>query len=155
MEPYQDTVTAPSELPSTVHEPAPVPEPSADAHTSMIPAAARNLLHRFGRSSSIWIVTALLFVVSWVFQPASVGHSSLIGMLDFAAVLAIAAIGQTLVVQHRGIDLSVPGMISLTVVMVSTYPNGDSSKLGVALLLAYGVTLAAGLANGILVSWIG
>jgi len=46
-------------------------------------------------------------------------------------------------------------MVSLTVVMVSTYPNGDSSKLGVALLFAYGATMACGLANGILVSWIG
>jgi ribose transport system permease protein len=112
-------------------------------------------LNRWGRSSSIWLVTALLFLVSWIFQPASVGHSSLLGMLDFAAVLAIVAVGQTLVVQQRGIDLSVPGMISLAVVIVSTYPNGDPSKLGTAILFAFGATMAAGLANGILVSWVG
>ena len=46
-------------------------------------------------------------------------------MLPFAAVLAIAAIGQTLVIQQGGIDLSVPGMISLTVVIMTHHPAGD------------------------------
>ena len=49
-------------------------------------------------------------------------------MLPFAAVLAIAAMGQTLVVQQGGIDLSVPGMISLTIVLLTSYPNGDSGS---------------------------
>ena len=51
-------------------------------------------------------------------------------MLPFAAVLAIAAMGQTLVVQQGGIDLSVPGMISLTIVLLTSYPNGDVGEAG-------------------------
>ncbi|HEX8917683.1 MAG TPA: ABC transporter permease [Chloroflexota bacterium] len=155
MEPGRKSAVAPSELTTPRQDPDTVAGSSTPSNRSILPKALRSSLNRWGRSISIWLVTALLFLVSWIFQPASVGHSSLIGMLDFASVLAIAAIGQTLVVQQRGIDLSVPGMISLTVVMVSTYPNGDSSKLGAALLLAYGATMAAGLANGILVSWVG
>ncbi|HZS92073.1 MAG TPA: ABC transporter permease [Chloroflexota bacterium] len=116
---------------------------------------ARRLASRWGGSSAIWVVTALLFVVSWVFQPQSLSHGSLFGMLPFAAVLAMVSIGQTLVIQQRGIDLSVPGMISLTVVIASSYPNGDASKLGVAIAIAYGAAVLAGLANGLLVSVVG
>jgi ribose transport system permease protein len=131
------------------------PQPSPPVHRLRVRDAVRGLTERKGRSISIWIATALLFLISWIFQPASVSHGSLIGMLDFAAVLAIVAVGQTPVIQQRGIDLSVPGMISITVVIVSSYPNGDASKLLVGIVLAYVATVAAGLANGILVSWIG
>ncbi len=113
------------------------------------------LTARWGGSSTIWGVTALLFLVSWVAQPQSLSRSSVLGMLPFAAVLAIVAVGQTLVIQQRGIDLSVPGMISITVVIVTSYPNGNSDKLVAAVAIAFGVAAAAGIANGILVSLIG
>lgn len=103
----------------------------------------------------ILLATAALFLISLVFEPQSVRHSALLGMLPFAGVLAITAMGQTLVVQQGGIDLSVPGMISLTVVLLTSYPNGDSGKLGVAILLAFGAALAAGVLGGAMISAIG
>jgi ribose transport system permease protein len=108
-----------------------------------------------GASVGIVAGTAALFLISWIFERQSVSHSSLLGMLPFAAILAIAAIGQTLVIQQGGIDLSVPGMISITVVIMTRYPNGDSGKVGVALLLALAVTLAAGVFSGAVISVIG
>lgn len=110
---------------------------------------------RPGASMGIWVATALLFLLSWGLQPRSVGHSALLGMLPFAAILAIVAIGQTLVIQQGGIDLSVPGVMSLTVVIVSFYPGGDSDKLWTAILIAYGVAIAAGLISGLIVSKLG
>ena len=83
------------------------------------------------------MATGLLFAVSAVFQPKSLGGSALAALWPFAAVLILAAVGQTLVVQQRGIDLSVPGFISLTVVLVTHIPNGNAAKLGPAILLAY------------------
>jgi ribose transport system permease protein len=103
----------------------------------------------------ILCATLLLFLVSWAFEPQSVSHSAINGMLPFAAVLAIAAIGQTLVIQQGGIDLSVPGMISITVVIMTQYPAGDSGKLPVALMLAYGTALVAGFTAGFIISRIG
>lgn len=99
--------------------------------------------------------TLLLFLVSWIVEPQSLSKSAVNGMLPFAAVLAIAAIGQTLVIQQGGIDLSVPGMISLTVVIMTHHPAGDSGKLAEALLLSYGCAAAAGLMAGVVVSRIG
>jgi ribose transport system permease protein len=106
-------------------------------------------------STVIVVGTAALFLISWIVEPNSTSHGSITGMLPFFAVLAIAAIGQTLVVQQGGIDLSVPGMISLTVVIMTHIPAGDSSKLPQALLLAYGCAIAAGLLAGTIVSVVG
>jgi ribose transport system permease protein len=128
-----------------------------DAHDAGAPRGGRRLPHlpAAGASTAIVVATALLFLVSWIVEPQSVRHSSLLGMLPFAAVLAIVAVGQTLVVQQGGIDLSVPGLISLTVVIVTRYPNGDSGKLPMALVFAFAAAIAAGLLTGFLVSRVG
>jgi ribose transport system permease protein len=113
------------------------------------------VIGRWRRSAGIWVATGLLFAVSAIFQPNSLGSSALAALWPFAAVLMLAAVGQTLVVQQRGIDLSVPGFISLTVILVTHIPNGNSAKLGPAILLAYAISLAAGLVNGLMVTRIG
>ena len=127
-------------------------------HSSAAPPASS--MTRFSprlnaASAPICIATAVLFLISLIFEPDSVRHSALLGMLPFAAVLAIAAMGQTLVVQQGGIDLSVPGMISLTIVLLTSYPNGDSGKLASAIVIAFAATLAAGAISGVIVSVIG
>ena len=99
--------------------------------------------------------TVLLFIVSEIVQPQSLSHSSLLGMLPFAAILAIVAVGQTLVIQQGGIDLSVPGMISLTVVLMASVPKGDNGKLPLAILEAVLAALVAGTLSGVLVSRVG
>jgi ribose transport system permease protein len=104
---------------------------------------------------TIVCATVLLFLVSLVVQPDSLSRSSIQGMLPFAAVLAVIALGQTLVIQQGGIDLSVPGSVSMAVVIVTHVPNGDSGKLLPAVLLAYLAALAAGLVNGLFVSRLG
>jgi ribose transport system permease protein len=128
---------------------APTPDSPEQSHSR------RPRLPIGGAATAIVVATALLFLVSWLVEPQSVRHSSLLGMLPFAAVLAIVAVGQTLVVQQGGIDLSVPGMISLTVVIMTRVPNGDSGKLPLALVYAFGAALAAGLLTGVLVSRVG
>ena len=61
-------------------------------------------------------------------------------MLPFASALAIASLGQTLVVMQGGIDLSVAGGLSLYVVIVTKYPAGDNARL----LPAIGIAFARG-----------
>ena len=78
---------------------------SLHSRTTWRPAATRAA----AAATTIVVATAVLFLVSWIVQPQSVSHSAFFGMLPFAAVLAIVAAGQTLVIQQGGIDLSVPG----------------------------------------------
>jgi len=101
---------------------------------------------------AIAIATVLVFALGAVIAPSSVSHSAIIGMVPFAAVLAIAGLGQLLVVQQGGVDLSVAGGISLAVVIVTHEPDGDSARLGAAVVMAIGFAIGAGLINGLLVS---
>jgi ribose transport system permease protein len=104
---------------------------------------------------TITAAVVLLFVASAVVAPTSLSRGALLGMLPFAAVLAVAAIGQTLVVQQGGFDLSVPGAISLAVVITTHEPNGDDSRLLAALGLGLVVAVVAGVGNGLLVGRLG
>jgi ribose transport system permease protein len=117
-------------------------------------ATVRNALSVRG-ISPIWPATAILFVVSPLLAPGSLGASALLSMLPFAAILAVAGIGQTLVVQQRGLDLSLPGMISLTTLIVTRVPNGADGQLPEALVLALLACLLAGLISGIAVTRFG
>ena len=83
---------------------------------------------------------ALLVTAGFVFAPSSVSSGAVQSMLPFAAVLAIVALGQTLVVMQGGIDLSVAGSVSLVIVIVTHQAYGDDSKVLPAALLALGVS---------------
>ena len=110
---------------------------------------------RVPRFSAIWVATALLFAVSPLLASGSVSHSALLSMLPFAAILAIASIGQTLVIQQRGLDLSVPGMITLTTIIVTTYPNGSADKLPAAIGLVALACVVSGLVSGLAITALG
>jgi ribose transport system permease protein len=104
---------------------------------------------------TVTVAVVALFVASAVIAPTSVSRGALLGMLPFAAVLAIAAIGQTLVVQQGGIDLSVAGAISLAVVISTHVADGDDSRLPQALALGLVVAVVAGIGNGVLIGRLG
>ena len=63
--------------------------------------------------------------------------------------------GQTLVVQQRGLDLSIPGMISLATVLVTVIPQGRGGLLVPALGVVVLACVAAGLVSGIAVTRFG
>jgi ribose transport system permease protein len=105
-----------------------------------------------GRFGAVWWATAALFGFSPLLAPGSLGSSSLLSMLPFAAVLAIATLGQTLVVQQRGLDLSVPGSMALAAVLVTKLPEAHPDRLPVAVLVALAGSAAAGVVCGIAVT---
>lgn len=115
-------------------------------------SALRSRHLRIPRFSAIWVATAALFAVSPLLASGSVSSSALLSMLPFAAILAIAGIGQTLVVQQRGLDLSVPGMITLTTIIVTKYPNGSDGRLPAAIAIALAACVGFGLISGIAVT---
>ena len=70
------------------------------------------------------LATAGVLAASLVFAPSSLSRGVLLTMLPFASALAIASLGQALVVMQGGIDLSVAGGLSLYVVILTKYPAG-------------------------------
>ena len=77
---------------------------------------------------TVAISTAALIVLCFIFARSSVTYGSLAGSLPFAAVLAIVGLGQMLVVQQGGFDLSVAGGVSLAVVISTHYPGRQQRR---------------------------
>jgi ribose transport system permease protein len=104
---------------------------------------------------AIWVAIALLVLVSLVLAPSTVTPNAILGILPFAALIGLAGIGQTLVVQQRGLDLTVGGMITVSAILVTKIPNGHDSTLPLALGVVAGVAVVAGLISGIAVTRFG
>lgn len=101
----------------------------------------------------VTVITILLFVVSPIVAPGSIGRASLLSMLPFAAVLALASAGQTLVVQQRGLDLSVPGMMALGAVLTTGLAQIEHWPWALALVAGIVGPAIFGLINGILITY--
>ena len=104
---------------------------------------------------AIWPATALLFAISPLIAAGSDGTSALRSTLPFAAILAIIGIGQTLVIQQRGLDLSVPGIVSLSAILVTKLSNGTDSGLLTAIIVVIAASARAGLVSGLAVTRLG
>jgi len=96
--------------------------------------------------------TFILYIASAFFAPTSISKVAQMGMLPFAACLAIVGLGQTLVIQQGGIDLSVAGAVSLTVVIVTWGPDRNDDRLMPAVAAAFAAAIITGLINGFLVT---
>jgi ribose transport system permease protein len=104
------------------------------------------------RFSGIWLGVVALFVVGFIINPRTVSESSIFSMLPFFALLTIAALGQTLVVMQRGLDLSVAGAIAAAAVAFTKTANVNDEGILAGILVALAVVAVAGLITGIAVT---
>lgn len=122
------------------------------------------------RHTLFWPVAALiaLLVANTVYRPdflaVSVLNGHLFGapvdILRNAAPLMLVALGMTLVIATRGIDLSVGAVVAisgaLSLSFIATSPDpGSVSTVLLAIAIALGVSLVLGVWNGFLVSVVG
>ena len=99
----------------------------------------------------IWLAMAALVVTAALFAPSTLENTSWSYILPYGTILAIAAVGQMLVVMQAGIDLSTAGVISLCGNVLVGVSVGSGHGLTVGILVALGLGALVGLANGILV----
>ena len=104
------------------------------------------------RFAPIWIATGVLVVVAKVIAPEALQNTSWAFVLPYMTVLAIAALGQMLVIMHAGIDLSTPGVMFLGGYLIVGVGNHSNNRLPLAILVCLGVGVGVGLVNGILVA---
>lgn len=99
----------------------------------------------------------ILILVALVVAPRTLELESLKSMAPFVGILGVAAIGQHLVVQQRGFDLSVAGSISLAAVVVTVFAPADAS-LGLTvtvIVAAMIIGVLGGFLNGAVINWFG
>jgi ribose/xylose/arabinose/galactoside ABC-type transport system permease subunit len=91
----------------------------------------------------VWLAAAIL-------APAFFNPTNLKTLAIQVAVLGIVAVGQTLVLLARSIDLSVSAVLALGAVIVVQTQAGNS--LIVSLIWAFAIAAGVGLANGLLIT---
>ena len=99
----------------------------------------------------IWLAMAALLVVAALFAPNTLENTSWSYILPYGTILAIAALGQMLVVMQAGIDLSTAGVISLCGNVLVGVSVGSDHGLTVGILVCLGLGALVGFVNGILV----
>ncbi len=100
----------------------------------------------------VWLALAALAIVAAFIAPNALKSTSWTGfVLPYTTVLAIAALGQMLVIMNAGIDLSTPGVIALGGNLIAGIGAGSDRNLAVAIVACLGFGVLIGFVNGFFV----
>ena len=116
-----------------------------------MPSAALTRFVVASRYMPVYIALVLLVVVASIWVPETLSRVALSAIAPFAALLAITALGQMLVIMTGGIDLSTPGTLTLAAMIMAGVGEQSDSRIWIAILTAVGVAALIGLVNGILI----
>lgn len=115
------------------------------------PSSAVTSLVVASRYLPVYLALVLLVIVAAIWAPAALGGVALSAIAPFGALLGITALGQMLVIMTGGIDLSVPGTLTLGAILMVGVGQQSDERIGVALLTAVVAAVVIGLINGILI----
>jgi ribose transport system permease protein len=119
--------------------------------TNSAPSAALSRFVVASRYMPVYFALILLVVVASIWVPETLSSVALSAIAPFAALLAITALGQMLVIMTGGIDLSTPGTLTLSAMIMAGVGEQSDSRIWIAILTAVGVAALIGLVNGILI----
>ncbi len=127
---------------------------ASGAHHSRRPRATHVVGQNIGLilAAAILLLSIIIFVGMFAIQQNRLpGNFEITSTVNNTMPLALAAIGQTIVVLTRGIDLSVGGVIDLTNALAAIYLAGSVAHMVLVAVLVVLVGAVAGLINGLLV----
>lgn len=104
------------------------------------------------REATLTGVVFVLALLVWVQAPTFLSPTNLISVTSFTAIIAIAAVGEALVIITKNIDLSVESTMGLVAFVVATALKGQNMPVFEAWALGIGLGLALGMANGFIVT---
>jgi ribose transport system permease protein len=116
-----------------------------------MPSAAVTRFVVASRYMPVYLALTVLVVVAAIWVPETLSGVALSAIAPFAALLAITALGQMLVIMTGGIDLSTPGIVTLTAMIMVGVGEQSDGRIWLAVLAAVGAAAAIGLVNGILI----
>ena len=102
--------------------------------TTKAPSTALTSFVVASRYMPVYIALALLVVVAFLWAPATLSSVALRAVAPYGAVLGITALGQMLVIMTGGIDLSVPGTMSLAAVIMVGVGEGSNEQIAIAIV---------------------
>jgi ribose transport system permease protein len=105
-------------------------------------------------ATKAFVATALLVLIGGIAAPSTVNSAAILSTLPYFSILAVASIGQHLVIQQRGLDLSTAGIMSFVAVVVTKLPDGSTDLSVVLFYVAAGLAVGAaiGAITGLIVT---
>ncbi len=101
----------------------------------------------------VWLATGALLVIVQFIAPETLSSDSLrSAVLPFMTFLAVAALGEMLVIMTGGIDLCIPGVIVLVANVLVGVGSGEDGRLAQAIVICLAWSALIGLVNGLLVA---
>jgi len=130
---------------------------SANLNAARVTAPGSNLAVVMRRvltdgAGVVAILYVVLFALYALWDRSALTASGVTNLSNNAAPLALAAAGESLVVISKGFDLSVSGVVSLSNVLMATYPLEGPGGALVSLMICLAVGGAIGVINGVLVA---
>jgi rhamnose transport system permease protein len=105
------------------------------------------------RESGIIVVLAMFVGVTAAIQPRFIGSQEIEFILANTTVFALLALGETMVVISRNVDLSIGSVLGLSAYLsASLFGSHPGIPIPVVFLTGLGIGLACGVANGLMVS---
>jgi ribose transport system permease protein len=101
--------------------------------------------------SSAWLAVGVLLLIDLLAVPSSLSSDAFSSILPLTAALAIASMGQLLVIMNAGIDLSVPIVITMAGTLLIGLSRGNNTQIGSTIIFTLILSMAVGFANGLLV----
>jgi ribose transport system permease protein len=104
------------------------------------------------RFLAIWFGLLALVALGAIVVPRSLLPTTFLAIIPLAAFLMICAAGEALVIMSRGIDLSIPAVITLSSTVILGISAGRDANLFPAIAGALLFAMLLGAANGVLVA---
>ena len=131
----------------------PPPTPPGLRHLLTTPSA---LFSRLGTTGLVHAALAVILVVGAVLVALRGANlfttANTVDLLTRSSLLGFLAIGQTLVILCRSLDLSVGYVAALSTIVAATVMAGDPARILPGVAAALGVAALIGLANGLIVT---
>jgi len=125
----------------------------APAAVASRPQAALQRRSRLASVPLIYVALAGTLLLGAALMAASGGNllspGNIIDILTRSSLLGLIAIGQTLVILCRSLDLSVGYVAALSSLIAATTMAGDPSRIGLGVAAALGAATVVGLFNGV------
>ncbi|WAP59530.1 ABC transporter permease [Streptomyces sp. S465] len=134
---------------ATIQKPG---QPAAAPETAR---SARSLVDAVFRAREISIAGALVLLVlfTWIAEPRFLDDQGIKDLLLNAAILVLLAVGQSVVVITRNIDLSVGSVVGLSAFACGKFVSGTDHGVLTVLVLGVLVGAGCGVVSGALVSF--
>lgn len=113
-------------------------------------------LRRLARAGGVpWVAALAIGIATSVHSPGFRTAANLSDLSRATVVLALAALGQFIVVLGGGVDLSIGMNVRLGGIIAASVMAGENGNLILGVLVALGVGAAMGTVNGLLVTRLG